>query len=206
MATPNKLKIVVFYGSTRTGRLVERVGAFVKKVLVDKGLEPLIFDPEEMNFEMLKCALHFYPNRDDAPQWLKDADAVIRDADGFLVVSTEYNSSIPPALSNMLDHFPPASFRHRPVGILTYAKGYWGGIRAGVVLKPFLSDFGLVTIPANCPIPTAGEVFDAAGNCKEERIAKRVERLVNELRWYSAALKSYRSIETLPPPPMNALA
>ena len=30
----------------------------------------------------------------------------------FVIVTAEYNCSLPPALTNLLDYFPPASFRH----------------------------------------------------------------------------------------------
>ena len=36
------LKIVLFYGSTRTGRLVERVGSYVKGVVEAKGMEAIV--------------------------------------------------------------------------------------------------------------------------------------------------------------------
>ncbi len=57
----------------------------------------------------------------EAPEWLVEWNDKIKNADGFIVVSAEYNSGIPPPLSNMLDHFPPDSFRHRPCGIISYS-------------------------------------------------------------------------------------
>ena len=76
-----------------------------------------------MQFEMLRQPLHFMSDRSAAPQWLRDADAELQAADGFVVVTPEYNCGLPPALVNMLDHFPPASYRHRPVGIACYSLG-----------------------------------------------------------------------------------
>ena len=38
-----KLKIVLFYGSTREGRIVERVGTYVKNVVQSQGMDPIIF-------------------------------------------------------------------------------------------------------------------------------------------------------------------
>lgn len=59
----------------------------------------------------------------EAPEWMLDINKKIQEADGVIFVSSEYNCGIPPALSNMLDHFPPASYRHRPCGIVTYSLG-----------------------------------------------------------------------------------
>lgn len=45
------------------------------------------------------------------------------DADAIIVVSAEYNHSIPPALSNLMDHFPGSSFALKPSGIMCYSPG-----------------------------------------------------------------------------------
>lgn len=76
-----------------------------------------------MPFEIVKSPLHFYPNPADAPQWLRDTNATINDADGFLLLSPEYNYTLSPALTNMIDHFPPSSYRHKPAGVVTYSMG-----------------------------------------------------------------------------------
>ena len=76
-----------------------------------------------MPFELLRQPLHFMPDQSAAPEWLRAANKSILEADGFVVVTPEYNCGLPPALVNMLDHFPPASYRHRPVGIACYSLG-----------------------------------------------------------------------------------
>lgn len=135
------LKIVIFLGSTRNNRMVERVGAYVRTIVENKCMIPItigklnfqsklyfffknwVSDPIKINFEVLKQPLHFYQNPSDAPQWLRDINDTIKQADGFIILSSEYNATIPPALTNMIDHFPPSSFRHRPVGFVTYSMG-----------------------------------------------------------------------------------
>ena len=136
-------KIIVFLGSTREGRLGEKVARYVEKVLEKTGMSAKIFgnsflksflvrmntninnyvDPLEMDFQMLRQPLHFMKDRSAAPKWLIEANEEIAAADGFVVVLSEYNCGIPPALSNMMDHFPPSSYRHRPCSIVTYSMG-----------------------------------------------------------------------------------
>ena len=101
-------------------------------------------DPREMPFELVKTPLHFMSNPAEAPGWLKDANQKIIDADGFFIVSAEYNSTLPPGLTNMLDHFPTASFRHRPVGLIGYSMGNFGGTRALTALRSFVAEFGML--------------------------------------------------------------
>lgn len=80
-------------------------------------------DPLEMDFQVLRQPLHFMKDRSTAPAWLINANAEIESANGFVAVLSEYNCGIPPALSNMIDHFPPSSYRHRPCSIVTYSMG-----------------------------------------------------------------------------------
>jgi len=76
-----------------------------------------------MSFEMVKVPIHFMPNPEQAPDWLKAAHEKIKTADAFIIASAEYNCTQPPALTNMMAHFPPASFRNRPCGIVSYSPG-----------------------------------------------------------------------------------
>jgi hypothetical protein len=80
-------------------------------------------DPLEMDFQVLRQPLHFMKDKSAAPKWLTEANEEIAAADGFVVVLSEYNCGIPPALGNMMDHFPPSSYRHRPCSIITYSMG-----------------------------------------------------------------------------------
>ena len=106
----------------------------------------------ELNFTMLTKPVHFYgPERKGAPQQLIDLEKKVKEADCFVVVSAEYNHSIPPgdaeqfntqnsddhncsclylmahvvflALANMLDHFPGSAFSYKPSGIVCYSPG-----------------------------------------------------------------------------------
>ena len=77
-----------------------------------------------MQFPMLTKPAHFYgPERKGCPQWLIDAEKKVRAADGYVVVTAEYNHSIPPALANMLDHFPGSAFSYKPSAIVCYSPG-----------------------------------------------------------------------------------
>ncbi|CAG7837113.1 unnamed protein product [Allacma fusca] len=199
----DKLKIVIFYGSSRPGRMVERVGTYVKNQVESQGMEAIILDPEALPMEILKVPLHFFPSPEKAPEWLRENDAKIRGADGFLILSAEYNCGIPPALSNLIDHFPPASYRHRPVGIVTYSMGSLGGVRAGIILRPKVSDIGMVAIPTAVMIPAVQNAFSADGQCLEERVAGNITKIVQELEWYSTAIKNQRAVKEPLPGPMH---
>lgn len=83
----------------------------------------LLLDPLALGITEVIQPLLFYSDPDEAPALLKDVDQKIRDADGFVVISSEYNSAIPPALASVMDNFPPPSYAHRPAAIISYSLG-----------------------------------------------------------------------------------
>jgi len=185
-------KIILFLGSTRQGRMGGKVANYVQDVLQKKGLETKIFDPLEMNFPMLREPLHFMKDKSQAPQWMLDADEEIQNADGFVVVLPEYNCSLPPALSNMMDHFPPSSYRHRPCSIVVYSMGDFGGIRSNLLVQPFLNELGMVPLPSRVVVPTVQKKFDENQQPTCERLQNSVDKMTTELSWYVDALRNHK--------------
>ena len=46
-----------------------------------------------------------------------------RSSSGLVLVCPEYNATIAPALTNLMDYFPPDAYRHKPVSIVNYSMG-----------------------------------------------------------------------------------
>ena len=85
----------------------------------------------------------------EAPAAMEELADLFRRADGFAIVSGEYNNGIPPALKNLLDHFLEEYF-WRPAAIACYSGGRWGGVRGAMQLRMSLAEMGMVTIPCSC--------------------------------------------------------
>src|SRR4030095_8263138 len=113
-------------------------------------------------------------------------------ADAFVVVSAEYNHSIPPALSNLLDHFLEEYF-WRPSAIVCYSGGQFGGVRAAMQLRAMLCELGMPSIPSLLPIPRVEAALDAEGNPTDAALDRRFARFAAELEWYGEALQARRT-------------
>ncbi|PVD32220.1 hypothetical protein C0Q70_07652 [Pomacea canaliculata] len=188
----SKLKVVIFLGTTREGRLGPRVAKFVQDHLKSK-YDVTLFDAEEMNLPMLKKALHFYRDQSQAPKVLLDCDAKIQAADAFIVLTAEYNHSIPPALSNLLDHFGPQGFSYKPSGIISYSPGIYGGMRAAMQLRCFLSELGTLSVSNIFGIPEVHKALDENGKPLNEHMVTGLDRLMSQLDWHAHAMKNHRS-------------
>src|SRR5687768_12045752 len=98
------LKIVVIYGSVRSGRRGIKAARFVERQLSERGHEVTLVDPLEHPLPLLDKMYKEYP-KGSAPENLERLATLYRAADAFVIVTGEYNHSVPPALSNLLDHF-----------------------------------------------------------------------------------------------------
>ena len=121
----------------------------------------MLVDPLELQLPLLDRMYKEYP-AGEAPETLERLAALYRSADGFLVVSGEYNHGIPPALKNLLDHFLEEYF-WRPSGIVCYSAGGFGGVRAAMQLRMTSAEMGMPSVPSLLPVPRIGETLTEDG-------------------------------------------
>jgi NAD(P)H-dependent FMN reductase len=184
------LELLVIYGSVRRDRQGLRAARFVTEFCRARGHRAGLVDPAEDRLPLLDRMYKEYPPG-QAPEPLERLAARIKTADAFIVVSGEYNHSIPPALSNLLDHFLEEYF-WRPSAIVCYSAGAFGGVRAAMQLRAMLCELGTPSIPSLLPIPRVQEAFDEAGGPLDDAYNRRASRFLDELEWYANALRTAR--------------
>ena len=115
----------------------------------------------------------------DAVQKLKDR---IASSNGLLLVTPEYNNSLPGVFKNAIDWLSrPAKdiarvFGDRPVALMGATPGSGGTILAQSAWLPVLRTLG--TRPwfgARLLVSGAGKVFDAAGNLVDEHVRSQLK-------------------------------
>jgi len=197
-AESQPMKILVFLGSVRDGRMGDRVGKFVASKLSEAKHNVEVLDPMTLDIPLLKQALQFYPDPSKAPQILRDINEKIKNADAFVVITAEYNRQMPPALTNLIDHFPPGSYAFRPSAIVSYSLGPGAGIIAAAQCRTLMVELGC---PPIAHILTVGEVnkkLDEAGKPQDEYLHKQAQKMINQLNWYGSALKAQREKVGIP--------
>jgi NAD(P)H-dependent FMN reductase len=185
------LKLVVIYGSGRSERQGIRAARFVVNECRARGHEVTLVDPLEYSLPLLDKMYKEYP-KGEAPETLQRIADLIVPADGIIVVSGEYNHSIPPALSNLLDHFLEEWF-WKPSAIVCYSAGSFGGVRAALQLRMMLGELGMPSIPSILPVPKVRQAFDEDGTPSESRTRDRATKFLDELEWYGYALRAART-------------
>ena len=184
------LKTAVVYGSVRSARQGIKAARFIVNKLEARGHEVVFVDALERQLPLLDRMYKEY-DRGEAPETMEWIAAVFREADGFIIVSGEYNHSIPPALKNLLDHFQ-REYHYKPSGIVTYSAGPFAGLRGLANLRAVLGELGTPGIPTVFPVSKVQNAFDDDGQAKDEAYDDRVTGFLDEFEWYSRALRAAR--------------
>jgi len=195
------MKLLVFLGTVRDSAPPNppRLGLRVAKACVSQLhqgdhsaelIDPLAFDLEPI------FKPHFAYARGKAPSQLQSLADKIEAADGYVMVSPEYNHSMSPALAHLLNHFGSSLFSYKPSAIVTYSAGQWGGTRAAVGMRTFLSELGCLPVSAMVQIPKAHEVLAEDGEFLETVDAEGwidyFARTFIQLKWWASAAQNQR--------------
>ena len=190
MSNSTDLKTVVLYGSARRDRQGIKAARFIVRQLEERGHDVTLVDSAAYELPMLDWMYKEYePGK--APEAIQKVAEFLAAADGFVVVSAEYNHSIPAALKNLLDHFQ-SEYHYKPSGVVTYSAGPFGGVRALSHLRAILAELGTPSIPSAFPISDIRTAFDDEGNSLETSYGRRVAPFLDEFEWYANALRRAR--------------
>ncbi len=180
--------ITVLYGSVRSGRQGIKAARFVVQQLERRGHTVTLIDPLELELPLLD---RMYKEFDKAPEPMETIHEALDSAEGIVVVSAEYNHSVPAALKNLLDHFQQ-EYYCKPAGIVTYSAGPFAGTRAQVHLRVILGELGMVTPSIMFGISKVQDAFDDRGTDLSGEYTRRIQKFLDEFEWYVDALRGAR--------------
>lgn len=183
------LNLVVIYGSYRRERLGIRAAKFVVEQL-RKRCNVEFIDAQKVGLPILDLRYYEY-EKGSAPQNLEKAAISLRETDGIVIVTGEYNRSLPPGLSNFLDHFT-SEYRNKPVGIVSYSDGSFGGVRAAEHLRTTVANLGMIALPQYFPIPLVKDAFDEEGRPLDEKAEPRFTRFLDKFIPFAQVMKDAR--------------
>jgi NAD(P)H-dependent FMN reductase len=180
-------QIAIISSSVRTGRNSHRVALYFKNYLEENNLAHVeILDLKEFNFPLFDERLRLQKNPSEATL---DFAVKIKNADGVIIITPEYNGGYPASLKNVIDLLYDEWY-HRPVAISTVSEGNFGGAQVITSLQFILWKMHAWTVPAMFPVPKVREAFDKYGNPSEKDATdKRAANFIKELLWCVGAKK-----------------
>jgi len=185
------MKVGIILGSVRPGRMGDRVAKMIAAKLEKRQHAITWFDPATHEVSLLQKPLHFYSEKEEKPEVLVDLHRQLCEQDAFVFVTPEYNFSIPPALSNFIDHFPYDCWTMKPGSVVTYSMGNFGGIVAGSQLRTMAQVIQIILLPKGLTIPNVHFQIDEDGQVigdRVESINKNANRMLDDLDFLGNAI------------------
>src|ERR1700676_1923989 len=187
-------RILVFYGSYRSDRLGIRLAQFVVEGLRGRGDDVELIDARAVGLPMLDRMYKEYP-KGKAPAALEKLAGQIREADGFVFITGEYNWGIQPDLKTLTYHFLEEWF-WRPAAIASYSAGRFSGVRAATAWHGTLSEMGMVVISSTIAVGPIAQSLSADGKPQGEggkALERTFPRFADDLAWWMEAAKAQRA-------------
>lgn len=173
--------IAIISSSIRTGRASHRVVLYFKNYLQSNNMATVqMLDLNEYKFPVFDERLKFQQEPSEA---MLDFARHIKNADGVIIVTPEYNGGYPASLKNVVDLLYDEWYR-KPVAVSTVSNGVFGGSQVITSLQFSLWKIRAWTVPAMFPVPKVQDAFDESGNPTDQAgMDKTAETFINELMW-----------------------
>lgn len=183
------LKIAVLLGSTRKGRFGPVVSEwFVGQARQREDMEIDVIDLAEAD---LPAVLSGFADEQE-PAAVTALAPRLAAADGFVLITPEYNHSYPASIKTAIDWYLK-EWQAKPFAFVSYG-GVSGGLRAVEHLRPVLSEVHATSIRDTVSFHGAWERFDENGQPRDpEGCNNAAKTMLDQLAWWAVSLRTARN-------------
>ncbi|WP_337590162.1 NAD(P)H-dependent oxidoreductase [Ornithinimicrobium sufpigmenti] len=191
------MRIAVIAGSTRPKRRARMVADWVTEVarrhIAGSEVRVDLVDLADVDLPLLDepvAAAHGLYEHEHTRRWAE----TIRSYEGFVIVTPEYNHSVPAALKNAIDYLY-AEWSNKAVGFVGY--GLNGGVRAIEHLRLIVAELEMADVRSHVLLSLFGD-FELADTIEPgvlkpgDHQEATLTRLVDEVVAWSGALRPLR--------------
>jgi NAD(P)H-dependent FMN reductase len=183
------LKVAIIVGSTRPNRVGRIVGDWVATVAEKReDAEFTLIDLLEVGLPLLDEGLPPLTGQ-YTQQHTRDWAATVAEFDAFLIVTGEYNHSIPAALKNAID-FIHAEWNNKAAGFVSY--GADSGIRAVEQLRNVMAELQVATVREQVKLNSYTDFVNFYEFHPTERHEESLNTLIDQVLAWGGALATLR--------------
>ena len=181
------LKILVIPGSLRTGSLNVRLAAAASYQFAQAGADVTRISLADFPLPIYDGDLQ---TKSGMPKNAVNLKRMIGAHHGVLVVTPEYNSSVPPLVKNTIDWVTRVQdgqesrgqvFRGRAFAIAAASESRFGGTRSLAALRLILTACHAIVIPNQLALSFASEAYDDMDRLKHPTDIEALNALVRQL-------------------------
>ncbi len=180
-------KILIIPGSLRAGSQNARLAAVAAGEFVRADVEVARISLGDFPLPIYDADLQA---NSGVPASAVNLKQMIGTHDGILIVTPEYNASLPPLLKNAIDWISCVQspheargqvFHDRAFAIASASAGRFGGARCLAQLRLILTACGAMVIPSQLALSFAGDAYDDMERLKRSADADALKRMVRQL-------------------------
>jgi chromate reductase, NAD(P)H dehydrogenase (quinone) len=181
------LKVLVIPGSLRSGSLNARLAAAAVREFALAGVEVTRISLGDFPLPIYDGDLQ---TKSGVPKNAVNLKRMIGAHHGVLIVTPEYNSSVPPLVKNTIDWVTRVQdahetrgqvFRERAFAIAAASESRLGGTRSLAALRLILSACHATVIPSQLALSFAGQAYDDMDRLKHPADVEALDALVRQL-------------------------
>jgi chromate reductase, NAD(P)H dehydrogenase (quinone) len=181
------LKILVIPGSLRTGSLNAKLAAAASHEIAQQGAEVTRISLGDFPLPIYDGDLQ---TKSGVPKHAINLKRMMSAHHGVLVVTPEYNSSVPALMKNTIDWVSRVQdthevrgqvFRERPFAIAAASESRLGGTRSLAALRLILTACHAIVIPNQLALSFASEAYDDMDRLKHPADIESLSALVRQL-------------------------
>lgn len=185
-------RLLAVSGSMRKGSFNTKLLAIAVEAAKAAGAAVEVIELKALNLPLYDGDLEVQEGLPEGARTLKEA---IRKAQGLLIASPEYNTSISGVLKNAIDwasrpgkgETPAEVFAGKTAALLAASPSAYGGYRGLAAVRSILGNIGVLVLAEQVTVPVAHAAFEGPW-IKDQRLLESIQAVAQKLAALTAKL------------------
>lgn len=191
------IRVLVFAGSLRRDSYNKKLARLAADAASEAGADVTYVDLADLPMPLYDGDLEAAQG---LPTQAKRLKTLMKEHQGLLIASPEYNSSVSGVLKNAIDwasraepNEPPlAAYKGKVAGLLAASPGHLGGLRGLVTLRSILGNLQMLVVPEQLTIAKADTAFAPDGTLVDPKHRASVQAIAARVVHVASALSAAR--------------